>query len=101
MLIQLILSFSEGKERLLYLLLGLTLLLSSTLAVVTVWLLWQRKQFQAGATSSAASKVFAAEVCQVDTGMDLINITPTSVTIVAGPHHVYPPEEVSSRISSG
>lgn len=68
----------------------------SVLATVTVWLLWQRKQFQAGSVNAAQPKVFSGEVCQIDTGMDLINITPTAVTIVPGPHHVYPPEEVST-----
>lgn len=72
----------------------------SVLTTVTVWLLWQRKQFQAGSVNAAQPKVFSGEVCQIDTGMDLINITPTAVTIVPGPHHVYPPEEVSTYTTS-
>lgn len=88
--------FTESQEKVLYVLLGVSVLLMSALTTVTVWLLWQRKQFQAGSVNAVQPKVFSGEVCQIDTGMDLINITPTAVTIVPGPHHVYPPEEVST-----
>ncbi|XP_046669642.1 uncharacterized protein LOC124360245 [Homalodisca vitripennis] len=91
-----------GQEQVLYALLALSILLISVLGVATLWLLWQRRQLQVAGVTPSQPKVFpgaggtAGDVCQIDTGMDLINITPTAVTIVPGPHphHLYPAEEV-------